>query len=56
MMPVESMDHCGIDVVDGDAEDNNDHILANSQTKRVPVIHSHRYVAVAWCEIHFCIG
>lgn len=55
MILVECVDHGGIDVVYGDAQHNNGHILANSFDKCVPVIQSYCGIAVNLCQIHISI-
>ena len=54
MMLAECVDHVGIDVVDGDAQDKNCKIPPKSCKKPVLVIHSSSYIAVHRCEIHVC--
>lgn len=51
-MLVECVDHSGVDVVYGDAEDDNDHILADSHNERAPVVRRSCHVALPWCHIH----
>ena len=52
MVFVECVDHSGIDVADGDAQDNNDYIPAESCKEGVQVLHGSCHISVHWCEIH----
>lgn len=52
MVLVECVDHRGIDVVDGDTEHNDSHILADSRNEGSLVVHSYRHISVPRCESH----
>lgn len=52
MVLVECVDHRGVDVVDGDTEHNDSHILADSRNEGNLVVHSYRHISVPRCDSH----